>query len=90
MTALNTDPRQVTSVADDHLLPAARVVERYGVTSMTLHRWCKDDALGFPAPLRVNGRRYWRAGDLVAWERVRAADRSRPAGPRGRTAEASQ
>ena len=61
---------------DDKLLPAPRVSARYGVTSMTLWRWLKNSTLAFPAPLRINARRYWRLTDLVAWERARGAEPS--------------
>jgi predicted DNA-binding transcriptional regulator AlpA len=43
---------------DDKLLPAPQVIARYGVTSMTLWRWLKNSGLAFPAPLRINARRY--------------------------------
>ena len=59
----------------DNYLPARSVWERYGVTSMTLHRWERDSRLGFPEPLRIGRFRYWRLADLAAWEqsRVRGA-----------------
>lgn len=57
-------------------LPARQVWERYGVTSMTLHRWLKDKDLHFPPPAKViNNRRYWVAGELEAWERGRLGGR---------------
>jgi len=49
-------------------LPAAQVKQRYGVTDMSLWRWLKDASLGFPHPIRINGRRFWRLADLRAWE----------------------
>jgi predicted DNA-binding transcriptional regulator AlpA len=52
----------------DHFLPARKVWERYGVTSMTLWRWIHDDKL-FPPPVYIRRFRYWRLSDLVAWER---------------------
>jgi predicted DNA-binding transcriptional regulator AlpA len=53
----------------DHFLPARKVWERYGITSMTLWRWAHDDKLNFPAPVYIRRFRYWRLGDLIAWER---------------------
>ena len=42
-------------------LPAPAVCKRYGVSDMTLFRWLRDPALGFPQPTMVlqGGRRYW-------------------------------
>jgi len=49
-------------------LPTRLVQRRYGVSDRTLDRWLKKDGLSFPAPLVINGRRYWRLSDLQAWE----------------------
>lgn len=54
-------------------LPARKVWERYGVTSMTLHRWLKDPNNNFPKPTYLGRFRYWRLADLEAWERDRSA-----------------
>jgi predicted DNA-binding transcriptional regulator AlpA len=53
----------------NQFLPARKVWERYGVTSMTLWRWLRDENLRFPRPVYIRRRRYWRTGDLVRWER---------------------
>jgi hypothetical protein len=39
---------------------------------MTVWRWLRNDALGFPAPTVINGRRYWKVESLEAWESSRA------------------
>jgi predicted DNA-binding transcriptional regulator AlpA len=50
------------------------VRRRYNISDMSLWRWLHDNALAFPRPaLVVNGRRYWREDDLLAWEHNRAA-----------------
>ncbi|MCJ2019438.1 DNA-binding protein [Methylobacterium sp. E-065] len=54
--------------SSDDLLPAAHVLARYQVSDMTLHRWLKNECLNFPKPIRINGRRYWRLGDLQLFE----------------------
>lgn len=47
---------------------AARVRELCGgVSNMSLHRWLNDEDLGFPKPIKIGGRRYWRESDIVAW-----------------------
>jgi len=53
-------------------LPAASVRARYGVSDMSLWRWLRDEALGFPAPIRIKRRRFWALDDLKAWEASRA------------------
>ncbi len=57
--------------ADTSYLPARRVWERYGITSMTLHRWQRDERLGFPQPVYVGRFRYWKMHELIAWEQSR-------------------
>ncbi|WP_210245946.1 DNA-binding protein [Methylobacterium sp. WL19] len=59
----------------DELLPATPTRMRYGVSDMTLWRWENDPALGFPKPIRINGRRYWRIADLQAFEARQASKR---------------
>lgn len=59
--------------SSDELLPAARVRQRYSVSDMSLWRWPRDPDLGFPQPIYINGRRYWREADLVAFEIRQAA-----------------
>jgi predicted DNA-binding transcriptional regulator AlpA len=39
---------------------------------MWLWRRLKDGS-GFPKPLEICGRRFWKLSDLVAWERARAS-----------------
>jgi predicted DNA-binding transcriptional regulator AlpA len=53
----------------DVFLAARQVRDRYGgVSDMSLWRWLHDDRLGFPKPLRIHNRRFWRLSDLRAWE----------------------
>jgi hypothetical protein len=51
------------------LLPTRDVCARYKVNIRTIERWLVDDKLGFPAPIFINKRRYFRERDLVAFER---------------------
>jgi DNA-binding transcriptional MerR regulator len=49
------------------LLPTRALCERYHVVSRTIDRW---EAAGvIPAPVRINGRRYWSEAELEARER---------------------
>lgn len=65
------NPRSATPPADEKFLPARAVWERYGVTSMSLHRWLADPRSEFPAPVYFGRFRYWRLSDLQGWERSR-------------------
>lgn len=54
---------------EDNYLGASAVRQRYGNCSdMTLWRWLADEDLGFPQPLRIQRRRFWRLSDLQRWE----------------------
>lgn len=53
-------------------LPAVAVCERYAIGKMALWRWTQDDELGFPAPIQIRKRNYWRLSDLEAFERRKA------------------
>ncbi len=52
-------------------LSSASVRARYGVSDMSLWRWGRDDSLKFPAPLRINGRKFWKLSTLERWEASR-------------------
>lgn len=63
---------------NDIYLSSSQICERYGsISTVTLWRWLKDAALGFPEPTRINKRRFWKLADLEAWERWRAAPATR-------------
>jgi len=38
-----------------------------GVSDMSLHRWTRDPDLGFPQPIYICGRRYWREVAMLEW-----------------------
>jgi len=56
------------SLAADELIPDPLVQKRYNVSAMTLWRWDHNPELGFPEPIRINGRKYRRVRELKAWE----------------------
>jgi hypothetical protein len=64
---------------DGPLLPASTVWSRYGVVDRTLDRWLANETLGFPKPLVINGRRYFRERELAEWERKRASAKTETA-----------
>ena len=72
---IGRDLPRVSVDASTIYLNAAQVRSRYGgMSDMALWRWLHDDELGFPQPIRINGRRFWKASELTAWERTRAPD----------------
>lgn len=57
----------------DKFLTSAQTRARYGnVSDMWLWRRLHDGS-GFPQPMVLNKRRYWRLSDLIAWERARGS-----------------
>jgi len=62
------------------LVTSTSVRVRYGgVTAMTIHRWLRNESLGFPQPIYINRRRYWREADLDAFDRRAAGSRDKAA-----------
>jgi predicted DNA-binding transcriptional regulator AlpA len=63
-------------------LTAAQVRSRYGgVSDMSLWRWLHDEQLGFPKPVWIQNRRFWKASDLAAWDETRPSQRVRQPEP---------
>jgi predicted DNA-binding transcriptional regulator AlpA len=55
------------AVSDEHYVGSVETRKFCGgVSDMTLHRWLKG-LPDFPKPVYINGRRYWRLGDLRAF-----------------------
>ncbi len=60
---------------DETLLTAVQTRARYGgISSMGLWRWRRNPRMRFPQPVIINGRVYFRLGELRAWESERAAE----------------
>lgn len=49
-------------------LTGPQVQARYQKSSMTIYRWTRDDKLGFPKPLNINGRLLFRLDELDAFD----------------------
>jgi predicted DNA-binding transcriptional regulator AlpA len=52
---------------DDQFLTSGKLCSLLGVSTQSIFRWCRDPALGFPQPIRINGRRYWPRQEVLAW-----------------------
>jgi predicted DNA-binding transcriptional regulator AlpA len=59
--------------AQQTFLTGPQVQRRYQKSHVTIWRWMRDPALGFPEPIRINGRNLWRLVDLEAWESAQAS-----------------
>lgn len=55
-------------------LTAPQVRQRFGgISDMTLWRWMHDDRVGFPEPVVINRRRFFRLNEIEAFEGRHAA-----------------
>lgn len=62
---------------DDVLLTSNQTRARCGsVSTMCIWRWMKDERVQFPRPVKINGRNYWRLGDLRQWQAAQTAKRA--------------
>lgn len=57
------------------LVPDAEVCARYRVHVSTLRNWDLNPKLGFPKPVRINGRKFRDEKELDQFDRQRAAER---------------
>ena len=56
---------QATYPSDDPLVSANTVKQEFDNPSdMTLWRWLQDEELGFPKPIYIRGRRFWRWSEI--------------------------
>jgi predicted DNA-binding transcriptional regulator AlpA len=57
------------------LVPDAKVCARYGIHVSTLYNWDHNPRLGFPRPVRINGRKFRDEKELDKFDQERAAER---------------
>lgn len=55
---------------------SAELTARYSINIKTLYRWEKDEKLGFPKAVKLNGRNLYPVEAVEAWERQRASRRA--------------
>jgi len=56
-------------MADSPYLTAPQVMQRFGISEMTLWRWSHDETLRFPQPMRIRNRKFFPVADIEEWER---------------------
>ena len=54
------------------LVPAVTVASEFHTTRRTIGRWFVTPAMGFPQPVEINKRLYFRRSELEAWKLSRA------------------
>jgi len=54
-------------------LPTRLLCKRFNVCDRTIARWQNNPQLRFPAPIVINGRKYFDEVEVVRWERERAS-----------------
>jgi predicted DNA-binding transcriptional regulator AlpA len=76
---------------DDAWLTSAQTrAHTANVSTMCLWRWMRDERVKFPSPVKINGRNYWRLGDLRRWQAEQAAKGARTPSPFGSDRAARQ
>jgi predicted DNA-binding transcriptional regulator AlpA len=55
-------------MSEDHLVPDPKARKEFGVSAMTIWRWDRDSKLGFPPPIKINGRTYRSRQQLEEWK----------------------
>lgn len=67
----------------DQLISNPKVAKLLGVGPRTIFRWTTLPELNFPAPCKVNGRRYFSSAEIEAWKLSRKAgvELASPAAP---------
>lgn len=65
-TASSIDASATATIQRERRVGSRFVRELFGVSEMTIWRWMNSD-VGFPKPIYISGRRYWREADLLAW-----------------------
>ena len=55
------------AVKDRRITSASVYVLCGGISQMTLWRWMQDPQLGFPEPIYIGRRRYWRESEILEW-----------------------
>jgi predicted DNA-binding transcriptional regulator AlpA len=57
-----------STLKEERLMTCRQIREMFGdVSQATVFRWGKNPALGFPAPVQIHRRNYWRASEIRAW-----------------------
>ena len=72
---LNMEPQmKQTETTIQNLRSAAHVRKQLDISPITLWRRTRDPKLGFPQPIKINGRNFFHEGEIYEWvERQKGA-----------------
>lgn len=59
---------QVTSSYEQLVPDSQAAMELGGVSAVTMWRWTKNETLGFPKQIKINGRNYRKRSELEAFK----------------------
>ncbi|MGO9682388.1 MAG: hypothetical protein ACLPTZ_07340 [Beijerinckiaceae bacterium] len=62
-------PNDPADINHDELVPDPQILREFGICAMTLWRWDRDPALGFPPPIRIRGRKFRSRRQAEAFKR---------------------
>ena len=66
----------------DALMSVRQVCQFFGnVSKMTIFRWVRNPAVGFPSPFKIGQKNYWMRRDIIAFRDLRRARAQRGAPP---------
>jgi predicted DNA-binding transcriptional regulator AlpA len=65
---------------DERFISQPEILQRYGISEMTLSRWRRDEHLNFPPPLTIRRRNFYKRAEIDAWEVAQAAKSARARG----------
>jgi predicted DNA-binding transcriptional regulator AlpA len=73
-TTFDTDARGAPRAnGPKRLITGPRLRDRLGISAPTLWRWLRNEALGFPKPMVINGRLFFEEDQVTAWLESRSA-----------------
>jgi hypothetical protein len=79
MDTLKAELLAGTAAAPQPKFQTRDVARHFGVSTRTVDRWQRDENLGFPQPMLINGRKYWDAASIVKFDnKQRVAADARP------------
>ncbi|YCI03318.1 helix-turn-helix domain-containing protein [Ensifer sp. D2-11] len=61
-------PNKLRAPKGDRYLATQEVMQRLGISRFTLRRWHEREKIGFPKPIFINPRHYYRESDVFRWE----------------------
>ncbi len=58
---------EALAIEQDRMISARQLRAMIPISTTTLWRWTRDQTSGFPKPVRINGRLFWRLAEVRRW-----------------------